>query len=126
MTEAHGLTLSTINISAPDPSTLADFYRRLLGWEIKFAEPDWVMLRDPEGGSVGVAFQTETPYVRPVWPAGPGDQQMMMHLEIRVTDLAAAAAHALACGAVLAEEQPQADVRVFLDPDGHPFCLWLG
>ena len=28
-------------------------------------------------------------------------------------------------GATLAEFQPQDDVRVMLDPAGHPFCLYL-
>ena len=27
-------------------------------------------------------------------------------------------------GASLAPVQPQTDVRVLLDPAGHPFCLW--
>ena len=63
--------------------------------------------------------------VRPVWPAGPGDQQMMMHLEIKVDDLEASVAHAVAQGATLAGFQPQEDVRVCLDPAGHPFCLYL-
>ncbi len=89
------------------------------------AEPDWVVLRNPDGG-VALAFQPEPAYVRPVWPGGPGDQQMMMHLEIRVDDLQSAVAHATRCGAAVAEYQPQDDVRVCLDPAGHPFCLWLG
>jgi catechol 2,3-dioxygenase-like lactoylglutathione lyase family enzyme len=118
------LTFTTVNIGAPDPGALARFYGQLLGWPIGAEEPDWVVLRDPAGG-VGISFQTESHYVRPVWPAGPGDPQMMMHLEIRVDDLASASAHAEACGATLAEYQPQADVRVYLDPAGHPFCLWL-
>jgi hypothetical protein len=63
--------------------------------------------------------------VPPVWPAGPGDQQMMLHLEIRVDDLAAATQHAVECGATVAGHQPQDDVRVCLDPVGHPFCLWV-
>jgi predicted enzyme related to lactoylglutathione lyase len=62
--------------------------------------------------------------VRPVWPAGPGDQQMMLHLDIEVDDLEAAVAHAVAAGAAVADFQPQQDVRVLLDPAGHPFCLW--
>ena len=33
-------------------------------------------------------------------------------------------AWALKAGAVLAEHQPQQDVRVLLDPAGHPFCLF--
>ena len=49
-----------------------------------------------------------------------------MHLEIRVDDLEAGVAHAVALGATLARFQPQPDVRVCLDPAGHPFCLFVG
>jgi catechol 2,3-dioxygenase-like lactoylglutathione lyase family enzyme len=122
---APALTITTVNVSAPDPGALARFYQRLLGYEIAAEEPDWVLLRDPGGGGVALACQSEADYARPVWPAGPGDQQMMMHLEIQVTDLEGAVAHATACGATLAESQPQDDVRVCLDPAGHPFCLWV-
>ena len=124
MTDAHGLTLTTVNIGAPDPGALAHFYQCLLGGEISAEEPDNVFLRGA-AGSVGLSFQREPGYVRPVWPAGPGDQQMMIHLEIRVDDLERAGAHATACGAVIADHQPQDDVRVYLDPAGHPFCLWI-
>jgi Glyoxalase-like domain len=41
------------------------------------------------------------------------------------TGLAAGVEHALGAGAVLADFQPQDDVRVMLDPAGHPFCLWI-
>jgi hypothetical protein len=51
---------------------------------------------------------------------------MQLHLDIEVQDLASAGAEAEAAGAVLAEFQPQEDVRVYLDPAGHPFCLWVG
>jgi catechol 2,3-dioxygenase-like lactoylglutathione lyase family enzyme len=118
-----GLTATVID--APDPRALAEFYGRLLGWPIGRDEPDWVTLRPP-GGGAGLSFQTEGAFARPTWPAGAGDQQMMMHLDIEVDDLEAAGAVAVAAGAVLAEYQPQEDVRVYLDPAGHPFCLWLG
>lgn len=117
------LTLSGVVLDSPDPHALAAFYARLLGWTIGTDEPDWVTLRAPDGG-VGLSFQTEAAYRRPVWPAGPGDQQMSVHLDIGVDDLAAACAHAVEAGAVLADVQPQDDVRVHLDPDGHPFCLF--
>jgi catechol 2,3-dioxygenase-like lactoylglutathione lyase family enzyme len=119
------LTLTGINIDAPDANALADFYRRLLGWATGTEEPGWVMLEPPDGGQT-LSFQTESRYVRPVWPARPGDPQMMMHLEIAVDDLEAAVAYAVAQGARLAGFQPQDDVRVCLDPAGHPFCLYLG
>ena len=125
MPDTPRLTLTSTVLDAPDARALAAFYQRLLGWQVKDDEGDWVTLRPP-GGGAGLAFQTEKAYVRPTWPAGPGDQQMMMHLEIRVDDLASASAHAQACGATLPAYQPQDDVRVHLDPDGHPFCLWLG
>lgn len=121
---AANLVLTTVNIGASDPGRLAQFYAALLGWDLAEQEPDWVLLRDPLGG-VGLSFQTERPYVRPVWPTRAGEQQMMMHLEVRVDDLRAATTWAETCGATPAEEQPQDDVRVYLDPDGHPFCLWL-
>jgi catechol 2,3-dioxygenase-like lactoylglutathione lyase family enzyme len=118
------LTLTGTNLDAPDANALADFYRRLLGWTTRTQEPGWVILRPPDGGTT-LNFQTEEHYVRPVWPAGPGEAHMMMHLEIRVDDLAEGVAHAVAQGATLAEFQPQADVRVCLDPAGHPFCLFV-
>jgi catechol 2,3-dioxygenase-like lactoylglutathione lyase family enzyme len=118
------MSLSTVVLDAPDVAALADFYVRLLGWTVDVAEPDWIKISGPDGGTA-LSFQTEAAYVRPTWPAGPGDQQMMLHLDIQVDDLEAAVAHALEQGATLAESQPQDDVRVFLDPAGHPFCLWV-
>ncbi|HWH01809.1 MAG TPA: VOC family protein [Pilimelia sp.] len=118
-------TLTTVTLNASDPARLARFYSRLLDWPVTTEEPDWVQV-GPRDGGVGLAFQREPRYAPPTWPAQPGAQQMMVHLEIRVDDLAAAEAHAAACGASLADHQPQDDVRVYLDPDGHPFCLWLG
>ena len=118
------LTLTGTNIDAPDANALADFYRRLLGWTTSLEEPGWVILRSPGAGHT-LNFQTEQRYARPAWPAGPGDQQMMMHLEIQVDDLETGVAHAIAQGATLASYQPQQDVRVCLDPAGHPFCLFV-
>lgn len=124
MTTSHGTTLTAVTLNTPDPSALARFYERLLGWTISVDKDGWVVLPNPEGG-IGLSFQKEDLYVRPTWPAQPGAQQMMLHLEIRVDDLGSGCAHAQACGAVMADHQPQDDVRVHLDPDGHPFCLYL-
>ena len=124
MTQQPRMTLSTVVLDAPDARELADFYRRLLGWEVKVDEGDWVMLRRPDDG-MSLSFQTEPFYVRPVWPGAAGEQLMMLHLDIEVDDLGEAGAHAVAQGAVQAEFQPQDDVRVYLDPAGHPFCLWI-
>ena len=109
-------------LDCPDASALARFYADLLGWTIEKDEAGWAAMRPP--GSVAyVAFQSSPEYVEPVWPPAPDEQQMMMHLDVEVDDLGAAVEDALAAGARLAEHQPQDNVRVMLDPAGHPFCL---
>lgn len=118
------LTVTTVNLGAPDAGALARFYVRLLDWSLGRDEGDFVIIRNPAGG-VSLAFQTEEHHVEPTWPSGPGDQQMQLHLEIHVDDLESAVAHAVECGARVADFQPQDDVRVCLDPAGHPFCLWI-
>ena len=118
------LELKATVLDAPSAGPLAAFYERLLGWRREQDEPDWVTLANP-GGGPGLSFQSEPAYVPPVWPAAPGDTPMQMHLDIKVDDLAEAGAHAVAAGATLAPFQPQDDVRVYLDPAGHPFCLFL-
>jgi len=117
------LTMTGTVLDAPDPHVLADFYRRLLGWTVTSDEPEWVKL-NPPGGGPGLAFQAEPAFVRPAWPATPGVQQMMLHLDIETPDLPTSVAHAVSLGATLADFQPQTDVRVLFDPAGHPFCLW--
>ncbi len=117
------MRLTYVNLGASDPVTLAEFYARLFGWRVEPEGPQFVLVHDP-GGGVGVVCQYERDHVRPLWPAGHGTQQMQLHLEIRVDDLAGAVAHAVDCGATVADHQPQSDVRVCLDPEGHPFCLY--
>jgi catechol 2,3-dioxygenase-like lactoylglutathione lyase family enzyme len=111
-------------LDAPNAHELAEFYSRLLGWKIASSEPNWVTLGPPSGVAY-LACQTSPEYVRPVWPPAPGQQQMMLHLDIEVGRLNAAVAQAIEDGATLAEHQPQERVRVMLDPAGHPFCLYL-
>ncbi|MEU1808042.1 VOC family protein [Micromonospora aurantiaca (nom. illeg.)] len=124
MVDRPTLELSSLVLDAPSAQDLAAFYERLLGWHRREDESDWVVLTPP-GGGTWLAFQDEPAYVRPVWPAGPGDPPMMTHLDIKVDDLEAASAYAVSVGATLAGFQPQDDVRVHLDPAGHPFCLYL-
>jgi catechol 2,3-dioxygenase-like lactoylglutathione lyase family enzyme len=116
--------LTAAVLDTADPPALARFYQRLLGWPIGSEDPTWVTLR-PEGGGAGLSFQLEPDHVPPVWPAAAGRQQMQVHLDIEVDDLAAAVAVAVEAGATEAGFQPQDDVRVLLDPAGHPLCLWV-
>lgn len=131
------IALRTICLDCSDARAMADFYGRLLGWKQTYTEPDWVLMRDPDGGT-GLSFQAEPGYVPPVWPERRGDQQKMMHLDIRVTPssedasdddkqaaLAEAVELAISYGGRLAPRQERDDLRVLLDPAGHPLCLFL-
>ena len=118
------MLLTATVLDTPDPQRLAAFYVALLGWRVGNDHPEWTTVH-PEGGGTGLSFQREPAYARPTWPTAPGGQQMMAHLDIRVDDLDAAVAHAVAAGATVAGYQPQDHVRVCLDPDGHPFCLYV-
>jgi catechol 2,3-dioxygenase-like lactoylglutathione lyase family enzyme len=124
---APRLRFTTTTLSTRDPRRLAGFYEALLGWDRHADEDDWVVLRAPGDGDRSghaLAFHEDVEYVPPTWPSRPGQQQMMAHIEVATDDVESAVAHAMACGALLADFQPQADVRVMLDPDGHPFCLF--
>jgi len=110
-------------LDAPDVDVLARFYSQLRGWSIWKQDADGAALDLGEGVAY-LSIQRNPEYVRPVWPPASGSQQMMLHLDFEVADLDNAVAHALRLGAELAEHQPQDDVRVLLDPAGHPFCLY--
>jgi predicted enzyme related to lactoylglutathione lyase len=109
-------------IEAPDPGALARFYSGLLGWPIGHEEPGTAILAAPPG-SIYIVFQQATSYQAPVWPPADGKQRPMMHFDFQVGDLDSAVAEAVALGATVAAHQPQENVRVLLDPAGHPFCL---
>ncbi|HEX6446979.1 MAG TPA: VOC family protein [Streptosporangiales bacterium] len=112
-------------LDAPDARELARFYERLLGWRIFADEPRWVTLAPSKDAGYNLAFATEEHYARPVWPTKPGEPQMELHLDFEVDDLEQAVAHAVSVGAEVAGFQPQEEVRVMLDPAGHPFCLYV-
>jgi catechol 2,3-dioxygenase-like lactoylglutathione lyase family enzyme len=114
-------------LGTPDPPGLAEFYRQLLGWvyrdEDHASDDTWVVIKPP-GGGTGLSFQLETEHEPPAWPTKRGTQQMQLHLDIGVEDLAAEVARAEGLGARQADWQPQEDVRVLHDPAGHLFCLF--
>ena len=110
-------------IEAPDPGALARFYSELLGWPIGHEEPGTAILAAPEG-SIYVVFQQATDYQAPTWPPVDGQQRPMMHFDFQVGDLDSAVAEAVALGATAGHGTNRSEnVRVLLDPAGHPFCL---
>jgi catechol 2,3-dioxygenase-like lactoylglutathione lyase family enzyme len=109
-------------VEAPDPGELARFYAELLDWPVVHEEPGTAVLAAPEG-SIYVVFQQASDYQAPIWPPADGEQRPMMHFDFQVGDLESAVAEAVGLGATVASTQPQENVRVLLDPAGHPFCL---
>jgi catechol 2,3-dioxygenase-like lactoylglutathione lyase family enzyme len=110
-------------LEAPDPGRLLHFYSDLLDVPISSESDDGGAL-DFGQGVAYLSIQQADVYEPPVWPPVSGRQGMQLHLDFEVSDLAAATEHAIELGARLAEFQPQEDVRVLLDPAGHPFCLY--
>jgi catechol 2,3-dioxygenase-like lactoylglutathione lyase family enzyme len=134
VSEVPRLEVTSVTLGAPDPRALADFYARMLGGSVVATDPPgpgqppedgWAQVKPPAGRlGLTLNFEYEPDYTPPTWPSEPGKQQIMEHLDIWVDDLAPAAAWAVSVGARLADYQPQDNVRVLLDPAGHPFCLF--
>lgn len=127
--------ISSVTIGVPAPQRAVRFYERLLGWTVTAdegpaegepADAGWGQLRAPEGtpGLMTINLEWERHYTAPVWPSEPGKHSVTTHLDIPVKDVDGGIARALAAGATMAAYQPQEHVRVMLDPDGHPFCLF--
>ena len=118
-----------MTVDCSDAEALGSFYSRLFGWEITARDgAGWLQLGNPNGG-IGLNIQADGTYEPPVWPEQPGSQAKMMHFEVLVDDLDAAARFVLATGGTEAPHQPpdrdQTRLRVMLDPAGHPFCLFV-
>lgn len=62
-----------------------------IGWSVVTTAPGWAKVQPPTV-QPGISFQLEANHVPPIWPGKPGEQRMMMHLDIVVDDLEAAVA----------------------------------
>lgn len=115
-------SLSGIALECPDPAALAEFYRRLTGWPIVYADPDWCSVGESRDADLHLSFQRAPGHQPPTWPDPASSMQI--HLHVRVDDLDAAEEAVLRLGATRFDEQPAPTThRVFADPAGHPFCL---
>ncbi len=141
MTAERGFPeLRQVVLDCTDARVLAEFYRRLLGLRYRpgdeppaTGEPDnagqdWLVLQDADG-TVRVALQQVTALPEATWPAGPIPQQL--HLDLTVptaAELDVQHQRALALGARLLHDRsddPQEPLRVYADPAGHPFCIFV-
>lgn len=115
--------MHAVVLDCPDPATLAEFYRQLVGGTVTTVDVDWVVLDTEDGTSL--AFQQAEDFVAPTWPTAERPQQF--HIDVTIDDIDEAEPQVLAIGATKHDVQPgEADggtFRVYLDPAGHPFCL---
>lgn len=106
MDDERNIKLYSIMMDCPDPYKLAQFYAKLLKWDIPFHDEDWACVGAPgaaQGSYPGISFQRNPEYQPPVWPGAPGAQQQMAHLDFAVKDLEKAVQYAVHCGAAVAQ-----------------------
>jgi catechol 2,3-dioxygenase-like lactoylglutathione lyase family enzyme len=127
--ELRHVVLDTTNVRE-----LAEFYRQLLGLRYRpgdeepSPDDDWLVLRDTAGQN-RLAFQQVPELPEATWPKGPRPQQL--HLDLKVTTVEqfdVQHERALALGARLLfdrSDDPEEPLRVYADPAGHPFCIFV-
>jgi hypothetical protein len=125
-------TLRQVVLDGTDVRALAEFYRRLFGLVYRPGDEDeqgqdWLVLTNP--GGLQLAFQQVTDLPTSTWPA-PGIPQQL-HLDTTVpssAELDVQHERALGLGATLLldrSDDPDEALRVYADPAGHPFCIFV-
>jgi hypothetical protein len=127
-------------LDTTDARGLAEFYRQLLGFTYRPGdeppEPgrddergrDWLVIR-PASGLPGIAFQHVASMPQTTWPE-PGIPQQL-HLDLTVADKAELDLQherAMRLGARLRLdrcEDADEPLRVYADPSGHTFCIFV-
>jgi catechol 2,3-dioxygenase-like lactoylglutathione lyase family enzyme len=127
-------------LDTTDARGLAEFYRELFGLRYRPGdeppapgEPDprgrdWLVLRNDDG--VPLAFQQVDELAVPTWPDPAVPQQLHLDSTVgSVAELAHEHERALTLGARLRYDRtadPEEPLRVYADPQGHPFCIFVG
>jgi len=127
-------TIRQVVLDTTDVRELAEFYRELFGLEYRpgdepdQGEKDWLVLRSTSG--VPLAFQQVDVLPAATWPQDGVPQQL--HLDTTVPDVSELDVQhdrAVALGARLLfdrSDDPEEPLRVYADPAGHPFCIFVG
>ena len=111
--------LVVLDLECADPSSLAEFYHQVLGWDITLRQEDFTEISD---GSTRILFTRVIGYQGPGWPTSATPKRY--HLCLRSDDAADAVKRCLELGAGKPEFQPGGGRwTVLTDPSGHPFCL---
>jgi catechol 2,3-dioxygenase-like lactoylglutathione lyase family enzyme len=132
--------LRSIVFDSTNPRASAEFWRQLLGLTYRDGhEPpsdgsddaagrDWLMLRGANG-STWLAFQHVDELPPSTWPAGDVPQQLHLDFSVSsVAELDAAHVRVEQLGGTLRHDRsddPDEPLRVYADPAGHPFCVFV-
>jgi len=126
-------------LDTTDARGLAEFYRQLFALEYRPGDEappagdpdprgsDWLVLRNDDG--VPLAFQQVEELAAPTWPDSGVPQQLHLDTTVdSVDELEQEHRRALALGARLVYDRsgdPEEPLRVYADPQGHPFCIFV-
>lgn len=140
MEESPVPQLAQVVIDTTNPRVSAEFWRSLLGLvyrqgheapgpdEDDPAGRDWLNLLTSTG-SPCLAFQKVDELTRSSWPEGAVPQQLHLDLTVHgIDDLNSVHERVIALGATLRLDRSnslQEPLRVYVDPDGHPFCIFV-
>ena len=132
--------LRQVVLDTTDARGLAEFYRQLLGFayragdeppdagEIDERGRDWLVLHHPSGVP-RIAFQQVSALPESTWPEDEVPQQL--HLDLTVPtwpELETQHQRAVELGARLRYDRSrdaEEPLRVYADPAGHPFCIFV-
>lgn len=140
MAEQAFPVLRQVVLDCTNARALAEFYRQLLGLRYRPGdEPpaageedprgqDWLVLEDA-AGRTRVAFQQVAELPEATWPEGPRPQQLHLDLTVPTAadlDIQHERASALGARPLLdRSDDPEEPLRVYADPAGHPFCMFV-
>ncbi|WP_250034948.1 VOC family protein [Paractinoplanes maris] len=120
-------------LDTEDARGLAEFYRHLFGLHYRPGDDadngqHWLVLLRPDGGRA-LAFQQVDALPAATWPEGAVPQQIHLDTTVPSADeLDVQHERALSLGAKLLydrSDDPEEPLRVYADPAGHPFCIFV-
>ncbi len=133
-------SLCQVVLDTTDVRRSAEFWRALLGLvyrpghapptegEADAADDGWLNLFDPDG-TPRLAFQHVDELAPTTWPDHTVPQQMHLDLTVdSVAELDAVHERVLSLGGQLRfdrSDDPDEPLRVFVDPAGHTFCVFV-
>jgi catechol 2,3-dioxygenase-like lactoylglutathione lyase family enzyme len=110
------LAIRNVVIDCNNAELMTTFWGALLGFEVKWSNPTYRFLLDPDGRRPGLVLQ--------LVPERPREKNRL-HLDLEVADVAAAVDQAVELGATRVEtiEEDGIAWTVMRDPEGNHFCL---